>query len=56
MIRSRAAAFFSSLSFFVIVALAAGIVVGAGAQGLDQPALTGGLEVIEALGQVWLTP
>lgn len=52
--RSRVVAFFSSLSFFVIAALAAGIVVGAAAQGLHQPAVTGGLEVIESLGQVWL--
>jgi len=52
--RSRVAAFFSSLSFFVIAALTAGIVVGAAAQDVDAPALTGGLRVIEGLGQVWL--
>lgn len=52
--RSRVAAFFTSLSFFVIAALAAGVVVGALAQEADAPWLTGGLGLIESLGQVWL--
>ncbi|WP_191553848.1 dicarboxylate/amino acid:cation symporter [Brevundimonas aurantiaca] len=51
---SRLAAFFTSLSFAVIAALVAGVVVGALAQGADAPLLTGGLGVIESLGQVWL--
>jgi Na+/H+-dicarboxylate symporter len=54
MIRSRVASFFSSLSFFVIAALVAGVVVGAAAQNAEAPAVTSGLGVIEALGQVWL--
>ena len=54
MIRSRLAAFFTSLSFFVVAALAAGVVVGAAAQGADAPGLTRALEVVESLGQVWL--
>ena len=52
--RSRVAAFFTSLSFFVIAALAAGVVVGALAQEADAPWLTGALGVVESLGQVWL--
>ncbi|WP_395942606.1 dicarboxylate/amino acid:cation symporter [Brevundimonas sp.] len=54
MSRSRVAAFFTSLSFFVVAALVAGVVVGALAQGADAPALTGALGVVESLGQVWL--
>ena len=54
MIRSRVASFFSSLSFFVIAALVAGVVVGAAAQNAQAPAVVSGLSVIEALGQVWL--
>lgn len=54
MIRSRVASFFSSLSFFVIAALVAGVVVGAAAQNAQAPAVVSGLGVIEALGQVWL--
>ena len=53
--RSRLAAFFTSLSFFVIAALAAGVVVGALAQETDAPWLTGALGVVESLGQVWLS-
>ena len=52
--RSRVAAFFTSLSFFVIAALVAGVVVGALAQEADAPWLTGALGVVESLGQVWL--
>lgn len=52
--RSRVAAFFTSLSFFVIAALVAGVVVGALAQETDAPWLTGSLGVVESLGQVWL--
>jgi Na+/H+-dicarboxylate symporter len=52
--RSRVAAFFTSLSFFVIAALIAGIVVGALAQETEAPWLTGSLGVVESLGQVWL--
>jgi proton glutamate symport protein len=52
--RSRVAAFFTSLSFFVIAALAAGVVVGALAQEINAPWLTGALGVVESLGQVWL--
>src|SRR5690606_19113042 len=52
--RSRVVAFFTSLSFFVIAALAAGIVVGAAAQGAHADGATRALEVIESLGQVWL--
>jgi Na+/H+-dicarboxylate symporter len=54
MIRSRVASFFSSLSFFVIAALVAGVLVGAAAQNAEAPAVVSGLGVIEALGQVWL--
>lgn len=54
MIRSRVASFFSSLSFFVIAALVAGVVVGAAAQNAQASAVVSGLGVIEALGQVWL--
>ena len=54
MSQSRLAAFFTSLSFFVIAALVAGVVVGALAQGADAPWLTGSLGVVESLGQVWL--
>ena len=54
MIRSRVASFFSSLSFFVIAALVAGVVVGAAAQNAQAPAVVSGLGVIEAVGQVWL--
>ncbi|WAC59341.1 dicarboxylate/amino acid:cation symporter [Brevundimonas sp. SL130] len=52
--RSRVAAFFTSLSFFVIASLAAGVVVGALAQEIHVPWLTGTLGVVENLGQVWL--
>jgi proton glutamate symport protein len=52
--RFRVAAFFTSLSFFVIAALVAGVVVGALAQETDAPWLTGTLGVVESLGQVWL--
>ena len=54
MTRSRVAAFFSSLSFFVIAALVAGVAVGALAQEADAPVATAALEAVEALGQVWL--
>ena len=54
MARSRFTAFVTSLSFFVIVALVAGIGVGAFAQSTHATWLTGALEVIESLGQVWL--
>lgn len=54
MTRSRFAAFFTSLSFFVIAALVAGVAVGALAQGLHEGWLTGVLGVVESLGQVWL--
>ena len=54
MSQSRIAAFFTSLSFFVIAALVAGVVVGALAQGTQASWLTGSLGVVESLGQVWL--
>ena len=54
MARSRFTAFVTSLSFFVIVALVAGVGVGAFAQSTHLPWLTGALGVIESLGQVWL--
>lgn len=54
MTRSRFAAFFTSLSFFVIAALVAGVAVGALAQGTHAAWLTGALGVVESLGQVWL--
>ena len=54
MSQSRIAAFFTSLSFFVIAALLAGLVVGALAQGSQAAWLTGALGVVESLGQVWL--
>jgi len=54
MTRSRLVAFFTSLSFFVVAALVAGIVVGALAQDADAPGLTRALGVVEDLGQVWL--
>ena len=41
MSQSRIAAFFTSLSFFVIAALVAGVVVGALAQGSQAAWLTG---------------
>lgn len=43
MARSRFTAFVTSLSFFVIVALVAGVGVGAFAQSTDLPWLTGAL-------------
>lgn len=54
MSRSRFAAFFTSLSFFVIVALVAGVAAGAAAQNADAPWLTAALNALEGLGQVWL--
>jgi len=54
MSRFRLPAFFTSLSFVVVSALVAGVVVGALAQGADAPWLTGSLGVVESLGQVWL--
>ena len=54
MSRSRFAAFFTSLSFFVIVALVAGVAAGAAAQNAHAPWLTAALGALEGLGQVWL--
>jgi len=54
MSRFRFPAFLTSLSFVVVSALAAGVVVGALAQGVDAPWLTGTLGLVESLGQVWL--
>lgn len=54
MARSRFTAFVTSLSFFVIAALVAGVGVGALAQSSQASWLTGVLGVIESLGQVWL--
>ena len=51
---SRLAAFFTSLSFAVIAALVAGVVVGALAQGADTPVLTGALGVIERYADLGL--
>ena len=50
MTRTRTAAVLSSLSFRVLLALAA----GAAAQAYGIPGGTGTIEVIEALGQLWL--
>jgi len=54
MTRSRTAALLSSLSLWVMVALAAGLGVGAAAQTYGVPGGTGTVSVIEAVGQLWL--
>ena len=54
MTRSRPASFFSSLSLWVLVALAGGLAAGAAAQSYGIPGGTGAVALIDALGQLWL--
>jgi len=54
MTRTRTAAVLSSLSFRVLLALAAGLAAGAAAQAYGIPGGTGTIQVIESLGQLWL--
>ena len=54
MTQSRAAALFSSLSLRVLLALAAGLAVGAAAQTYGIPGGTGTIALVEGLGQLWL--
>lgn len=54
MTQSRTAAFFSSLSLRVMLALAAGLAVGAAARTWGIPGGTGTVALIEGLGQLWL--
>lgn len=54
MARSRTAALFSSLSLWVLLALAAGLGAGAAAQAWGVPGGTGTVAVVEGLGQLWL--
>ena len=51
---SRTAAFLSSLSFRVLVALAAGLAAGAAAKTYGIPGGTGTVAVIDGIGQLWL--
>lgn len=54
MTRSRTAALFSSLSLWVLLALAAGLGAGAAAQAWGIPGGTGTVAVVDGLGQLWL--
>lgn len=54
MATSRTAAFMSSLSLRVVVALAAGLAAGAAAQAYGIPGGTGTVAVIDGVGQLWL--
>jgi Na+/H+-dicarboxylate symporter len=54
MIRSRARSVLTSLSLWVLVALAAGLAAGAAAQAYGIPGGTGTIALIDALGQLWL--
>ncbi|WP_029417399.1 dicarboxylate/amino acid:cation symporter [Brevundimonas bacteroides] len=54
MTRSRTAALFTSLSLWVLLALAGGLAAGAGAQAYGIPGGTGAVGLIDALGQLWL--
>ncbi len=54
MTRSRTAAIFTSLSLWVLVALAGGLAAGAAAQAWGIPGGTGTIAVVDALGQLWL--
>jgi proton glutamate symport protein len=54
MTRSRTAALFSSLSVWVLLALAAGLGAGAAAQAWGIPGGTGTVAVVDGLGQLWL--
>ena len=51
---SRTAAFLSSLSFRVLVALAAGLAAGAAAKAYGIPGGTGTVALIDGIGQLWL--
>lgn len=54
MTRSRTAALFSSLSVWVLLALAAGLGAGAAAQAWGIPGGTGTVAIVDGLGQLWL--
>ena len=54
MTRSRTASFFSSLSLWVLIALAGGLAAGAAAQAYGIPGGAGTVALIDALGQLWL--
>ncbi len=54
MTQSRTAALFSSLSLRVLLALAAGLAVGAAAQTYGIPGGTGTIAFVDGLGQLWL--
>ena len=54
MATSRTAAFLSSLSFRVLVALAAGLAAGAAAKAYGIPGGTGTVALIDGIGQLWL--
>lgn len=54
MTRSRTAALFSSLSLWVLLALAAGLGAGAAAQAWGIPGGAGTVAVVDGLGQLWL--
>ena len=54
MTRSRTRAVFSSLSLWVMVALAGGLAAGAAAQVQGIPGGVGTVAVIDATGQLWL--
>lgn len=54
MTRSRAAALLSSLSLWVLLALAGGLAAGAAAQVYGIPGGVGTIAVIDAVGQLWL--
>ncbi len=54
MTRSRTAAIFTSLSLWVLVALAGGLAAGAAAQAWGIPGGTGTIAIVDALGQLWL--
>ena len=54
MTRSRTAALLSSLSLWVLLALAGGLTAGAAAQVYGIPGGTGAIAIIDAVGQLWL--
>ena len=54
MTRSRTAALFSSLSLWVLLALAGGLLAGAAAQTYGIPGGTGTVALVDGLGQLWL--
>ena len=54
MTQTRTASLFTSLSLWVLIALAAGLVAGAAAEAYGIPGGTGTIALIEGLGQLWL--